>query len=315
MPETLRKLGLYFRDLDTYWKAPDENQALAVEPGPTGRYLVDIVPRLEQGHYDRFDEQGLPIRPSRDGKGFFHNYTTLCSYALANWEKYLITGDRQYADLLIKVARFFLTSGQRLDDGSLMLRESSDRPLSAMNQGEGMSVLVRAWQYSDEQPFLDAARGCSLPFTRNVDDDGVVEPMVGTGLPWYEELGARPVDHILNGMIYALWGLRDLALASDDRQAKELLEQGIESLDRALPQFDRGYWSDYSIMEDGTSIIASIMYHNLHVVQLTRMAKETGLQTLSEHAGRFKKYAGSTPNRLRAGLMLARRKVAKRLRR
>ena len=312
MSETLRKLGLYFRDLDTYWRAPDETHPLAVEAGPTGRYLIDIVPRLEQGHYDRFDEQGFPVRASRLGDGFYRNYTTACSYALANWEMYLLTGDREYAGLLMKMARFFLTSAERLADGSVLLREADRQPLSAMNQGEGMSVLVRAWQYSSEQQFLDAARGCALPFTRKLDDNGVVEPMYATGLPWYEELGNRPVRHILNGMVYALWGLRDLARTTDDTLAQELFEQGLNSLDGSLSYFDREYWSNYSVGEDGTPYIASMMYHNLHVVQLTRLAQETGRERLTEYARRFKADAGSTINRLRAGLMLTQRKVGQR---
>lgn len=324
MADTLRKLAIYLRPLGSYWKETDPDQPLAVPAGAVGRFPLDLVPRLEQGHYDRFDERGLPLRRARGGQGFYHNYTTVCSFALAHWDKYLLSGEEDHARVLLDAAQFLLKSAERLDDGSVMFRERTGGPLSSMRQGEGISVLVRAWQYTGDGEFLDAARGCVLPFRRPLDDQGVVATLAACEVPWYEEFACRPLRHILNGMIYALWGLRDLLLATGgavpggvapgdmatgdaatgDAGAGELFERGVESVAKALPLFDAGYWSYNSVRDDGPPYVASMMYHNLHVVQLAVLARQTGREVFSEYSRRFARYGERITCRLRAAAAL-----------
>jgi len=327
--ELLGKLALYFRPLESYWTATDPEQRLAAASGPLGRYPLDLIPRLDQGHYDRFDDRGLPIRRARDGAGFYHNYTTVFSFALAHWDKYLLSGEESHADVLLEAARFLLRSAERLDDGSVLLHQRAGGALSSMVQGEAISVLARAWLRTGSREYLDAARGCVLPFRRGLDDHGVVATLAACGVPWYEEFARRPLVHVLNGMIYALWGLRDLILVAGERAADdgtmgdapagdaaagELFDQGVESVERALPLFDAGYWSYNAVCDEGPPYVASMMYHNLHVVQLAVLAQQTGREPFAEYSRRFARYGNRVSCRLRAALLLPWHKLALRRR-
>ena len=67
--ENLKKGLLYARSTHAYHQLTDDATPLAVRTGPLCRYPLDIRPRLLQGHFDRFDAAGLPIRRSREGRG------------------------------------------------------------------------------------------------------------------------------------------------------------------------------------------------------------------------------------------------------
>lgn len=307
MKDSWRKLFIYFLPLATYWRlAPDK----LISADGAGSYPTDLAQRLAEGHYDLFDREGLPLRRSKQGGQLFYNYTTVCSYALANWQRFLTTGDEAYADILLKAAQFITTNGQRKGEALLLLDRPGSSP-SAMNQGEAISVLVRAWRYSGEAAYLQAAENCLIPYTRHIGEGGVAYPFMGNEqILWYEEYTALPVRHVLNGMIYALWGLRDLALAAANPLAKSLFKQGVAALETALPHYDNGYWTVYCVSAAaGRCHVASMMYHNLHVVQLTALGRQTNNAVLLAYADKFDRYGRGSLNRLRAAIGLVKAKL------
>jgi hypothetical protein len=294
MNDTLRKTLIYFAPLNTYWKGSDTG-ALSLQPGVEGCYPLKFMDRLTSGHYRWFDKDGVPVN-----KKGVHNYTTVCSYALANWETYLTKGTESHRETFLKIAGFLLEQSEGRADGSVLLWDEAAHRLSAMYQGEAMSVFVRAWGCTQKESFLQAAKGCVLPLTRKVVDCGVAGVISHNGAVWYEERCNPPTRHILNGMVYTLWGLRDVMRASSDKRATELWEQGVDSVAKSLFLFDTGYWSRYWIPEDDLNYVASIMYHNLHVVQLKALYQQTGQEVFKSYADRFEQYAGSPANRVKA---------------
>ncbi len=103
-----------------------------------------------------------------------------------------------------------------------------------------------------------------------------------------------------------------MAQVGQDERAGALYDEGIDSLERSLHLFDHGSWSWYWWPEDGQRYIASMMYHNLHVVQLDALARSTGSARIAEAAALYRSYAASPGNRLRAGLGLVKGKPAMR---
>lgn len=311
MDDNLRKFFLYFDWPEAYWQLTDPTQSLRVDSGAVGRYPLNLLARLEQGHYTRFDAQGLPVRRARDGREY-HNCTTLCSYALAHWDRYLISGNQQDANSLLQVADYLVDNAIIASNGAYLLVDDRAVPrLSAMNQGEGMSVLIRAWEVTKNQRYRDAACRCLPPFTRTLDNQGVMFPFRrDKAIPWYEEYACYPVRHVLNGMIYALWGLREVMLATDDNLACELFEQGVNSVCAILRYYDSGHWSYYAVRDEGANHpVASVMYHNLHIVQLIALFQQTNKPILLETATRFQNYSSTTGKRLHAGWRLLMRKI------
>ena len=87
--------------------------------------------------------------------------------------------------------------------------------LSAMAQGEGASLLVRANAATDDDRFAEAARRALGPLAVPTAEGGV-RPARRRLLPRGVSDGS-PVA-VLNGGIFAFWGYRDVAIALGDSQ-------------------------------------------------------------------------------------------------
>ena len=308
MAENLRKLLIYFLSRNSYWRVSDATQALTIGTGPITLYPIDLIRRLETGHFQDFDAEGLPVRPARQKAGVVHNYTTISAFALAHWDRYLLRGDRSDLHVLLKVADYVLRTGHRSTDRTLLrLRlelagKGHVGPMSAMFQGEAASVLCRAYQATRDPNYLEAAWALLRLYDVRVNKGGVLGFVKNAGgVPWYEEATQSPHCHVLNGMAYAVFGAHDLALTTQDDRAIGWFDQGVASIEKALPLFDTGYWSWYFIAEAESNYIASMMYHNLHIRQLRALARLRKSTTLEAFALRFEHYAGHFANRARAG--------------
>jgi hypothetical protein len=170
-----------------------------------------------------------------------------------------------------------------------------------MYQGEAISVLSRAWQATNKPEFLDAANDCLGVFEIPVADGGILGKISALNLPWFEEYPAQSPNHVLNGMIFALWGLRDLVTACNSSRSKELFEVGVESVCKSIQLFDNGFWSWYWISEAEKPYISSMMYHGLHICQLNALAAQTSREDLRLAATQFSSYSRSLNCRFLAG--------------
>lgn len=306
--DTAYKLAIYFLPGLRYWRLNSTREATVAQPGVLGRYPIDLRPRLQQGHYDRFDDKGVPVRPSPiDPSIHLHVYTTMCSFALANWDEYLTTGDERGLKRLLAVADYIEQSGEQSPSGGLLLHDPGPDgrehagPLCAMTQGEAMSVFVRAYEATGDAVYQDAALACLDPFNRDIHDKGVVGRFVAIDRPWYEEDTGWPLRHILNGMIYSLIGLHELNRLIPSTLAGRLYHEGCQSVEQALPLFDRSWWSNYWYAETGNRhYIASMLYHNLHIVQLVELYRQTHNRALLAAAKRFEAQSRNPINRFRA---------------
>ncbi len=79
---------MYWTGDPDYWKLTDTNKR---SDYPVSYYPLSFKNRLYQEHYKDFDEQGLPMFPSKTGK-LVHFCTGMCSFAFAHWEEFLDTG-------------------------------------------------------------------------------------------------------------------------------------------------------------------------------------------------------------------------------
>jgi hypothetical protein len=120
------------------------------------------------------------------------------------------------------------------------------------------------------------------------------------GHRWIEEYIVDPPTHILNGFMWASWGVYDLALATRDVAVRKVWEDSITTLKENLKLFDAGYWSLYEQSGTRLKMMASPFYHRLHIVQLRVMAKLTGEPIFAEFADRWSLYQQSRMKRSRA---------------
>ena len=118
---------------------------------------------------------------------------------------------------------------------------------------------------------------------------------------WFEEyLVAPPPTHILNGFVWAAWGVYDYYLATKDEKARHLFSRAVKTLVHNLNRYDTGFWSLYEQSGTRLPMLASSFYHRLHIVQLRVMHRITGEPTLARVADQWEAYGGSRANRVRA---------------
>ena len=141
---------------------------------------------------------------------------------------------------------------------------------SAMGQGQGMSLLTRAYLYTKDVVYLKAALKATKPFKIKSKDKGVLATFMNQ-YPWYEEYPTIPSLFVLNGFIYSLLGLYDLKLTAGPQygaEAAELFEQGMRSLKVLLPLYDSGSGTFYDLRHvtmRASPNLARWDYHTLHV--------------------------------------------------
>lgn len=172
--------------------------------------------------------------------------------------------------------------------------------ISAMAQGEAISLLLRAASTERSETYFDAAVRAAGPFRCTVQEGGVVFRSAH-GDTFLEEIAAIPASHILNGHIYALWGLIELQKAHPQTGLHELVIQATQTLRERLSLYDAGYWSYYSLLGTpaGFRNAAVLKYHAFHIAQLRVTTALVGDPYFAEVADRWQAYVDSTVCRSR----------------
>ena len=146
---------------------------------------------------------------------------------------------------------------------------------SGLAQGQGISLLVRAHRETGDERYLDAARArlsraCGAPCRRW----GAIHRRVGD--LWIEEYIVDPPTHILNGFIWASWGVYDYFLTTRDASAQELFDAGCPHSARNLDRYDIGFWSLYEQSGTRLKMVASPFYHHFTSCSCAVMHQFTG---------------------------------------
>jgi hypothetical protein len=162
---------------------------------------------------------------------------------------------------------------------------------SALAQAQIASAFVRAHLLRGDPHHAEVALAAIRPLLDRGSD--LVAATVDGPVP--EEAPSQPPSHILNGWIYALWGLWDVHLGLREPLAGDMLTASIDCLRLKLPAYDVGWWSKYSLYPYVLGDLAKPFYHRLHIDQLEVMYRLTGFSDFAEIARRWRDY--DTPSR------------------
>lgn len=159
---------------------------------------------------------------------------------------------------------------------------------SAMAQGQAASLLVRAALTLQRPELLDDAERALAPL---LEPGSALVVQTSEG-PVLQEYPTTPPSHVLNGWVWALWGLYDVAQARAQTPvgaaARAAFEHGVDALVARLPLYEvAGGWSRYDLYPHPISHVASPFYHRLHVQQLRALHELAPRAQLAATADRW----------------------------
>jgi glycosyltransferase involved in cell wall biosynthesis len=252
---------------------------------------------------DSMDEKGVLRNSPQDTLPAVYNPTSIAQYGLVHWNAYLTHGGDEHREIFLALANWLLAHKSPLSNGACgwPISYSSNaqgisRPcLSALTQGIATSALLRAYQLTGRDTFMQAARQTVLAFELDILDGGVSSPIGDAGV-FFEEFAIYPAAHVLSAHILALFGLYDYVAFTHDNKIKVLIQRGIDALHTMLDAYDIGYWTRYDFLYKH---LASQFYHSFHITLLEVLAGYSGCEHCSAIATRWASYRHHPGCRLR----------------
>jgi len=290
----LRRLALGF---PLTWSHRRPYSVLGVARAGEGPYFVEWDPGTGVYGEDWVDaprdESGVLL----SGKSRFYHPIRIAQFALHRFGVWHSTSDATARrDFLAQAA--WLRDHQQDGDAAGLYRfefpwtkyGAKAGWSSAMAQGEAISVLLRADRLESAGGYGDAAERAAQPFASDIAHGGVVW-RDGKDI-FFEEIANEHAAHVLNGCIFALWGLWELWKCSGDQRLEGTIAGCADTLVRWLPLFDMGWWTRYSLLlsASGQPHVATLKYHQFHIAQMLVLSKMFDEPVFEDAAHRWASY-------------------------
>jgi heparosan-N-sulfate-glucuronate 5-epimerase len=167
---------------------------------------------------------------------------------------------------------------------------------SSLPQAQVISVFIRAFLLTKDARWKSLALRALPTLLSSRTSELVRETDYG---PVLEEGPSEPPSHILNGWIYALWGLWEARVEFHHEDAANMFQSSIACLLRMLGSYDVGWWTRYSLYPHLLPDLAKPFYHRLHVHQVEVLHRLFAQPEFGDAARRWSAY--DTPlRRMRA---------------
>lgn len=273
-------------------------------PHALGEYYMDFD---EKAQYALTDSDGIPRLNYRGAIGLQYNPIAIAQWGLGNFNLSR-RGDDTARQKFLAASDWLCRNLEPNAHGIHVWNHNFDWEYrttlrapwySGLAQGQGISLLLRAHADTGNPQYIDSAVLAFKSFLASVDEGGIAFTDCQGNL-WFEEYLVSPPTHILNGFIWAAWGVYDFALASGSAEARELFGRVVNTLKSNLHHYDLSFWSLYEQSGTRLPMIASPFYHRLHITQLRVMNRLTGEAIFDEYANRWQAYARSRSKRTRA---------------
>lgn len=262
---------------------------------PLNYYLSQSHRAFFDGPYD---ELGIPLFRYKDRLEYYPIFISM--YALGHLENGRKIKNEREIDIFRKISDYFISHQDQ--NGRWMTLPPVKKfgirgpwP-SAMAQGLVISCLVRAYRLFNDNRYYDAAIKAIEPYKKDHSEGGVASQHDGD--LYFEEYPSSHKSRVLNGFIFAIWGLRDIMLLSDDNDVRKLYNEGMSTLKKVISNYDIGYWSLYNL-SDGLKNPATVPYHKLHIRQLEVLYAITQIDMFDYYRNLWTDYLSNRINALR----------------
>ena len=264
----------------------------------------------DKANYDGpFDSKGIPLLDYQSNIMLQYNPVAISQYGLAHYNRYKEQSNYKSKTIFLNQALWLTENLERNASGvhvwnhwfNWEYKEVLKAPwYSALSQGQGISLLLRAWIETGSHIFKESADKAFESFLVPISKGGVTYHCNDDEL-WFEEYIIDSPTHILNGFIWALWGIYDYKLITEDSNANLLLYKALATLKNYLKYYDTGYWSLYDFSKtSGLKMLSSPFYHKLHIVQLRVIERLTNEAIFGEYASKWDEYSKNPLKKFRA---------------
>ena len=206
----------------------------------------------------------------------------IVQFGLGAYDLFLLTGEDRYLDKFKQCVHWLKLQQEESGAWDNFSFIYPDHPYSAMVQGECASLFVRAYMQTSDEAYLATARKALLFMLKPLEEGGTAR-YIEKGLVLHEYTHWPAV---LNGWVFAWWGLWDYVMITGDEDFRTAMEQSAEALLCMLPDFSRHHWSMYAL----NGRIASPHYHYIHIAQMTVMHQLTGRDEFVQYERLWRKW-------------------------
>ena len=289
----------------SFWHdVPQQNPRASL--GELGEYYMDFPQKAD--YVAHCDASGVPMLDYHGQIGLQYNPIAIAQWGLGNYNLLCRSGGAERKAKVLAASDWLCARLEQNATGTWVWNHHFDWEYrdrlrapwhSGLAQGQGISLLLRAHKLTGDASLLEAAGRAFDSFTKPMLKGGVAFTDDRENL-WFEEYIVSPPTHILNGFIWAMWGVLDYFLVTKSPTAEELFRSAVQTLRENLDRYDLGFWSLYEQSGTRLKMVASRFYHQLHIVQLEVMQRLTGEKIFADYAERWRNYARSPFNRTRA---------------
>lgn len=252
-------------------------------------YYNDLTEKVLKG--DNLESVELPRHKIENGEEIIFPIAVF-QYGLGAYDLYLLEKKQLYLDKFKLMADWALVNQEKNGAWNSFFFILPENPYSAMAQGEGASLLIRAYKEFGQHEYLDAAKKAIDFMLIPIDKGGTT--LYEDEEVMFQEYTSKPT--VLNGWIFAIFGLFDYLKISSDEEKSETFNKTIRSIAMHLHDFDNGYWSMY----DNDRIITSPFYHDLHIVMLRVLYDLFGVAEFNLYSEKWSRYRSQWFNAKRA---------------
>jgi heparosan-N-sulfate-glucuronate 5-epimerase len=243
-----------------------------------------------------FDSDGVALANygTSTAPALQYNPVTTSEYALANYHFYVTTGNSTFRDTFLVQANWLVKNADKRGNFAVWEYKfdwpsyNATNPwVSAMAEGQGLSVLTRAYVLTGNSTYLDVAQTAMRSFEVEMNSGGVRD--TDSSGVWFEEVAdvGIPSSKVLNGFIFSLLGLYEYSFLTNSSEGYALFWEGTHTLSLNLYRYDTGSWSRYDLLY---SQPASLGYHILHIKQLKIMCELTNFGEFLVYSNKFQSY-------------------------
>lgn len=256
----------------SFWYLPEPPQITTEEAFRAYQQSLDTPPYFidyrQKLNYSLQNEAGIIILPYHHPIGSRVNPEAAFQYALGCHSQFCLTKDKKALDTFLRYADYFVK--QQTIDGLWSYDFDwyySKAPwFSALAQSRGASVMLRAWLYTKDTSYLEAAKKALMKFNVPTSEGGFLHIFSLENCPYFEEYPTMPTG-VINGFMAALINVWELNYWLKEKWLETLWRQGIDSLHAMLPHYSTGWWSLYDL--DDCSPILNVNSPRYHLIEIS----------------------------------------------